>query len=81
MLFKYFQFRSLFGKIKQIILNNKNIIKKVDKLVKGEIEVNMEALSRVKSYVNRLRAIDSVIVHSYSNPTREKVQILNSKQK
>ena len=44
----------------------------IDKLKKGEISVNMDKLLRVKKYVDKLRSIDSIIVHDYTKSTREK---------
>lgn len=44
----------------------------IEALKKGNLGVNMEKLLNVKRYVDRLRSIDSVIVHDYTKPTREK---------
>ena len=44
----------------------------IEKLREGEISVNMDKLLRVKRYVDRLRGIDSIIVHDFAKPTREK---------
>lgn len=47
-------------------------IMEIDRLKDGELSVNMDKLLRVKRYVDNLRSIDSVIVHDYTKPTREK---------
>ncbi len=44
----------------------------IDKLKEGEISITMDKLLRVKGYVDRLRSIDSVIVHDYTRATRER---------
>lgn len=44
----------------------------LDSLKKGKMDVNMNRLLRVKRYVDKLRNIDSVIVHDYTKPRREK---------
>lgn len=47
-------------------------IMNIDKLKDGELRVNLDKLSRVKKYVDKLRNIESVIVHDYKSPIREK---------
>ncbi len=44
----------------------------INQLRQGKIDVKMDNLLRVKKYVDNLRSIDSVIVHDYTKPTREK---------
>ncbi len=46
-------------------------IMNIEQLKNGEISVNMNNLFRAKRYVDRLRAIDSIKVHDYTEQTRE----------
>ena len=45
----------------------------VDELKKGDLSIDLQKLRRIKSYVDQLRTIKTVVVHDYALPTRESV--------
>lgn len=49
-------------------------IVELDSLRRGEIDVNMKKLLKVKRYVDRLRTIDTLTVHDYTKERREKCE-------
>lgn len=44
----------------------------IERLKQGRISINTEELFRVKRYVDKLRSIDTITIHDYTKPTREK---------